>query len=86
MLFRSYVKDAEGGVDDEGKVAKEEHDFLERIDGILFLTAQYNILKEAASSFGGIVLKETPYNGNPSDLKVLMRCVPSASEILLRNC
>ena len=81
-----YVKDAEGGVDDEGKVAKEEHDFLERIDGILFLTAQYNILKEAASSFGGIVLKETPYNGNPSDLKVLMRCVPSASEILLRNC
>ena len=81
-----YVKDAQGGVDDEGKPAKEEHEFMERIDGILFLTAQYNILKEAASSFGGIVLKETPYAGNPSDLQVLMRCVPSASEILLRNC
>ena len=81
-----YVKDAAGGVDDEGKPAKEEHDFMERIDGILFLTAQYNILKEAASSFGGIVLKETPYAGNPSDLKVIMRCVPSATEILLRNC
>jgi hypothetical protein len=81
-----YVKDAAGGVDDEGKPAKEEHEFMERIDGILFLTAQYNILKEAASSFGGIVLKETPYSGNPSDLQVLMRCVPSAPEILLRNC
>jgi hypothetical protein len=81
-----YVKDAAGGVDDEGKVAKEEHEFMERIDGILFLTAQYNILKEAASSFGGIVMKETPYTGNPSDLQVLMRCVPSSTELLLRNC
>ena len=81
-----YVKDASGGVDDEGKPAKEEHEFMERIDGILFLTAQYNILKEAASSFGGIVMKETPYAGNPSDLQVLVRCVPSSSEILLRNC
>jgi hypothetical protein len=53
---------------------------------MLFLTCQLNILKEAASSFGGIVLKETPYTGNPSDLNVLMRCVPSAGEILLRNC
>ena len=59
---------------------------MERIDGILFVTAQYNILKEAASSFGGIVLKENPYTGNPSDLQVLMRCVPSSPEILLRNC
>jgi hypothetical protein len=81
-----YVKDAEGGVDEDGKPAKEEHDFMERIDGMLFLTCQLNILKEAASSFGGIVLKETPYTGNPSDLNVLMRCVPSAGEILLRNC
>jgi hypothetical protein len=81
-----YMKDAEGGVDEDGKPAKEEHDFMERIDGMLFLTCQLNILKEAASSFGGIVLKETPYTGNPSDLNVLMRCIPSASEILLRNC
>jgi hypothetical protein len=81
-----YVKDAEGGVDEDGKPAKEEHDFMERIDGILFLTAQYKILKEAASSFSGIVLKETPYTGNPSDLKTIMRCVPSAPELLMRNC
>jgi len=81
-----YIKDAAGGVDEDGKPAKEEHDFMERIDGMLFLTAQYNILKEAASSFSGIVLKEIPYSGNPSDLKVLMRCVPSAPELLMRNC
>lgn len=81
-----YVKDAEGGVDEDGKPAKEEHDFMERIDGMLFLTAQYKILKEAASSFSGVVLKETPYTGNPSDLKTIMRCVPSAPELLMRNC
>jgi len=80
-----YITEA-GGVDEDGKPAKEEHDFLERIDGILFLTCQFNILKKASSSFSGIVLKETPYTGNPADLKVLMRCVPSSSEALLRNC
>lgn len=80
-----YLKNGKG-TDENGHPIKEEHDFMERIDGILFLTAQFNILKEAASSFSGIVLKETPYNGNPSDLNVLMRCVPSAPELLLRNC
>lgn len=80
-----YVKNGQG-TDENGHPIKEEHDFMERIDGILFLTAQFKILKEASSSFSGIVLKETPYNGNPSDLQVLMRCIPSAPEILLRSC
>lgn len=80
-----YVKES-GGVDEEGKPAKEEHDFMERIDGMLFLTAQFNIVREASSSFPGIVLKETPYAGNPSDLRVLQRCVPNAPEILMRQC
>lgn len=80
-----FTKEA-GGVDEDGKPAKEEHDFMERIDGMLFLTAQFNILREAASSFSGIVLKETPYTGNPSDLKVLQRCVPNAPEVLMRQC
>jgi hypothetical protein len=80
-----YVKDS-GGVDEDGKPAKEEVDFMERIDGMLFLTAQFNIIREASTSFPGIVLKETPYNGNPSDLQVIQRCVPSSAEILMRQC
>lgn len=80
-----FVKEA-GGVDEQGKPAKEEHDFMERIDGMLFLTAQFQIIREASSSFPGIVLKEVPYTGNPSDLKVLQRCVPNAPEILMRQC
>lgn len=75
-----------GEIDEDGKPEKEEHEFMERIDGMLFLTAQFNIIREAASSFQGIVLKEIPYTGNPSDLRVLERCVPSASEILMRQC
>jgi hypothetical protein len=80
-----YLKDGKG-VDNDGNPAKEEHEFMQRIDGMLFLTANFNIIKEAASSFTGMVLKETPYNGNPNDLQVLTRCVPSSQEILMRSC
>jgi hypothetical protein len=80
-----YSKET-GELDEDGKPIKEEHEFMERTDGMLFLTAQFNILKEAASGFSGMVLKETPYNGNPSDLMIIQRCVPSSQEILTRTC
>lgn len=80
-----YLYDT-GEIDENGMPKKAESDFLERIDGILFLTAQMKTLKEAAASFSGLVLKEAKYNGNPSDLLVIQRCVPSASEILMRSC
>lgn len=80
-----YSKET-GELDEDGKPVKEEHDFMERIDGMLFLTAQFNILKEASSGFSGMVLKEIPYSGNPSDLLVIQRCVPNSSEILTRQC
>jgi hypothetical protein len=80
-----YLYDT-GEVDENGFPKKGESDFLERIDGMLFLTAQMKTIKEAAGGFPGVVVKETPYNGNPSDLLVLQRCVPSAQEILLRTC
>ena len=80
-----YLKET-GELDEDGKPVTEENDFIERIDGILYLTASQQILKEASSSFSGIVWQELPYNGNPSDLKVLMRCVPNAPEILMRQC
>jgi len=80
-----FVKET-GELDKDGKPIKEEHDFLERIDGILYLTANQQIIKEASSSFSGISWQETPYNGNPNDLKVLMRCIPNAPEMLMRQC
>lgn len=75
-----------GKLDEDGKPEKEQHEFMVRRDGMLFLTAQFQIVKEAASSFQGIVLKEIPYKGNPADLKTLTRCIPSADEILTRKC
>lgn len=80
-----YIKET-GNIDEDGKSETEEHEFMEKIDGILYLTAQHQILQEAASSFQGIVWKETPYRGAPSDLTVILRCVPSSSEQLLRYC
>jgi len=80
-----YMKET-SNVDADGKPIMEEHDFMERIDGILFLTAQLQIIREASTAFSGIVFKENAYKGNPSDLKVLMRCIPSAPELLMRNC
>lgn len=80
-----FVKET-GELDKDGKPVREENDFLERIDGILYLTASQQIIKEASSSFSGISWQETPYTGNPNDLKVLMRCVPNAPEMLMRQC
>lgn len=80
-----YVKDM-GHLDDEGKPYKRELEFLTRRQGQLFLTASLQVLKEASSTFPGIVIKEMPYTGNPSDLRTLQRCVPSAPDIIMRQC
>jgi hypothetical protein len=80
-----YMKDS-GELDEDGKPYRKEHEFMVNRHGQLFLTATMQIIKEAVSSFPGIVIRETPYTGNPSDLKVLQRCVPNSSEILLRQC
>jgi hypothetical protein len=52
----------------------------------LFLTADLNTIREASQSMQGIVFKETPYNGNPSDLQVLGRCIYSAHDLLMKQC
>lgn len=80
-----YEKDT-GKLDEDGKPVMDEMEFITRKDGVLFLTANLETLKEAASSFQGMIVKEIPYAGNPSDLLSLTRCVPSSTEILLRNC
>ena len=80
-----FVKET-GEQDEDGMPATEEIEFIERRNGILFLKASYQTIKDAASVLPGFVFKETPYTGNPSDLRTLRRCVYSAHDLLLRQC
>jgi len=80
-----YTKET-GKVDASGKPETQELEFITRKDGILFFIASLETIKDAATSFQGLVVKELPFTGNPSDLQNLMRCVPSATEIILRQC
>jgi hypothetical protein len=65
---------------------REEVDFIVRRSGRLFLTADLELLKKASGSLQGMVFKDSPWTGNPSDLRSLSRCVPSVAECLLRIC
>jgi hypothetical protein len=49
-------------------------------------TPEVKTIKEASDSMQGLVFKQMPYNGNPSDLKVLSRCVFSAQDLIFRQC
>lgn len=80
-----FVKETEGQ-DEQGSPGKEEIEFMEKRNGMLFLTAGLMTIKEAAESMQGTEFKEVPYPGNPSDLKVLKRCVYSAHDMLMRQC
>jgi len=80
-----YEKET-GKLNDEGKPLMQEMEFISRKDGMLFVTATLETLKEASSSFQGMIVKEIPYAGNPSEIQSLVRCIPSSTEILLRNC
>lgn len=79
-----YVRpSAEIGVEES---EDDEVEFMERRNGMLFLTAGLPTIKEAAESMQGTEFKEISYSGNPSDLKVLKRCVYSAHDLLMRRC
>lgn len=80
-----YVKDT-GNQDEDGKPEKKELPLLERKNGVLFLNANLNTIRDAASGMPGTIFKEVPYRGNPSDLKTLVRCVYSAHDLLMRQC
>jgi hypothetical protein len=64
----------------------EEVEFMSKKNGMLFLTAGLPVIKEAASAFQGTEFKEIPYQGNPSELKSIRRCVYSAHDMLMRQC
>lgn len=80
-----YTKET-GQQNDDGSPEVEEIPFIEKRNGILYLNADLKTIQDASTAMQGIVLKETPYNGNPSDLKVLSRCIYSAHDLLLRQC
>lgn len=79
-----YVKPSAEIGSEEGD--EDEVEFMERRSGMLFLTAGLPTIKEAAESMQGTEFKEISYSGNPSDLKVLKRCVYSAHDLLMRRC
>ena len=64
----------------------EEVQFIDYRDGTLYMTATLDLVKEAAVSLQGMMYKETLWQGNPTDLLRVQRCVPSAPEIMLRQC
>lgn len=80
-----YVKES-GELDRNGRSEIEEIEFISYRDGVLYLVAQLDLIKEAASTLQGISFKETLWQGNPTDILKIMRCVPSSPEILLRQC
>ncbi|NCA17849.1 MAG: hypothetical protein EBS90_12540 [Betaproteobacteria bacterium] len=80
-----FVKET-GGQDQFGNPEVDEIEFMERRNGMLFLTAGLVTIKEASESMQGTELKEVPYPGNPSDLKALKRCVYSTHDLLMRQC
>jgi len=80
-----YAKET-GQQKEDGSPEIEEIPFIQKRNGQLFLTAELKTIKEASSSMQGLVFKETPYNGNPSDLKVLTRCVYTSHDLLMKLC
>ena len=80
-----YVKESEQ-LSHAGKTELEELEFISFRDGYLYLSAPLDLVKEAAISLQGMVFKETLWQGNPTDLLRIQRCVPSSPEMLLRQC
>jgi hypothetical protein len=80
-----YIKES-SEFDSMGKTNIEEVQFMEHRDGMLYLTAPLDLIKEASVSLQGMIFKETLWQGNPSDLLRVQRCVPSTPEMLLRQC
>lgn len=83
-LHVKFVKDT-GKTDERGKPMTREYPFMERVNGMLYFVAGINTIREMSGNMNGVFFKEIPYNGNPSDIKDLMKAVPSVSEIILRK-
>lgn len=81
----NYVSET-GNQTADGETEKDEVEFIQRRNGMLFLTAGIHTLRDAATAMQGAEFKEIPWQGNPSDLKILRRCVFSTHDMLMRQC
>lgn len=81
----NFVKET-GEFDSEGQPVLEELSFIQKKKGMLFLTASHSTINDAAYVMQGTVIKETPYKGNPSDLKDIRSCIYSCHDLLMRQC
>jgi hypothetical protein len=80
-----YQKET-GEMDENGNPLKDKTEFIVKKDGLLLINASLETLMDAAGNVNGLSVKELPFNGNPSDLVNLTRCVASTPELVLRNC
>jgi len=80
-----YVRES-GEFNEDGNAEVEEVEFISHRDGVLYLVAQLELIKVASTTLQGILLRETLWQGNPTDILKIMRCVPSSTEMLLRQC
>jgi hypothetical protein len=80
-----YVKET-GSQGSDGHPEKEEMEFMERRNGTLFLTASAQTMADATGSMQGCAFQTIPWNGNPSDLEVLKKCVYTAYDLLMKQC
>ena len=79
-----YSRDT-GEVNADGKPVSKEVRFMERREGVLFLTAPLDVVKEATTTMPGLVMTELPFTGNPSDLKGLTRATYTVDQLLARQ-
>lgn len=79
-----YLKET-GETDDNGKPKTKEVPFMERRDGMLYMNAQVETVRDVSTGMQGIFFKEIPFNGNPSDILGILRAVPNLEEILMRR-
>lgn len=81
-----YYMQESDELDEEGNPTVEEIEFIAHRDGVLYLVAQLDLIKIASTTLEGMLYRETLWQGNPSDILKVMRCVPSSPEMLLRQC
>ena len=62
-----YVKDT-GELDENGNISTIEVPFIEERSGKLYVIADGNTLRDAASNMSGLFFRELPYSGNPTDI------------------